>query len=308
MAENGNGSCNCGKTRLTFADVVPGATTARAGKRAGNPYLPEVGTVIEIIPETPTIKTFRVRFDDPEVQENFTFAPGQVGQLGIFGVGEATFAITSKPSEKDFIQFSVMRAGEVTRALHNLSVGDKVGIRAPMGRGFPVEEWKGKNILYVMGGIGSAALKATIEYTLEHRSDYEKITILYGATHPTNFTYWYDVEEWQKRDDLELVLTIDRECEGWQCDVGLVPHVLERMAPSPENTIAITCGPPIMIKFALIAFEKLGFTPEQTYTTLEKRMKCGIGICGRCNVGPKYVCVDGPVFSLAELKELPDEL
>jgi len=311
MAAQGNGSnggIGAAKTRLTRGDVAAGATIARAGKLAGNPYLPEVATVLEIIDETPTIKTFRLRFDDPEVQKNFSFAPGQVGQLGIFGVGEATFAISSKPSEKEFIQFSVMKAGEVTKALHNLSVGDKVGVRAPMGNGFPVEDWKGKRIIYVLGGIGSAALKATIEYTLEHRADYAGITILYGATHPTNFTYWYDVKEWQKRDDIELVLTIDRDCEGWQCDVGLVPSVLERMAPSPENTIAITCGPPIMIKFALISFEKLGFTPEQTYTTLEKRMKCGIGICGRCNVGPKYVCVDGPVFSLAELKELPDEL
>jgi sulfhydrogenase subunit gamma (sulfur reductase) len=296
------------KTRLTAADVKAGAGIPRAGKEAGNPYLPEVATVLEIIEETPTIKTFRMRFDDPEVQKNFTFSPGQVGQLGIFGVGEATFAISSKPSEKEFIQFSVMKAGEVTKALHNLSVGDKVGIRAPMGCGFPLEEWKGKKILYVLGGIGSAALKATIEYTLEHRADYAGVSILYGATHPTNFTYWYDVEEWQKRKDIELTLTIDKECEGWQCDVGLVPHVLERMAPDPKNTIAITCGPPIMIKFALMSFDKLGFTPEQTYTTLEKRMKCGIGICGRCNVGPKYVCVDGPVFSLAELNELPDEL
>jgi len=124
--------------------VVVGASTARAGKKAGNSYLPEVATVIQIIEETPTIKTFRVRFDDPEVQKNFSFAPGQVGQLGIFGVGESTFAISSKPSEKDFIQFSVMKAGEVTKALHNLSVGDKVGVRAPMGCGFPVEAWKGK--------------------------------------------------------------------------------------------------------------------------------------------------------------------
>jgi len=305
MADNGNGA---GKTRLTFDDVERGASTARAGKKAGNSYLPEIATVIEIIEETPTIKTFRMRFDDPEVQKNLSFVPGQVGQLGVFGVGESTFAISSKPSEKEFIQFSVMKAGEVTKALHNLSVGDKVGVRGPMGNGFPVEAWKGKRILYVLGGIGSAALKATMEYTLEHRADYAGVSILYGATHPTNFTYWYDVQEWQKRDDIELVLTIDRECDGWQCDIGMVPTVLERMAPSPENTIAITCGPPIMIKFALISFEKLGFTPEQTYTTLEKRMKCGIGICGRCNVGPKYVCVDGPVFSLAELKELPDEL
>jgi NAD(P)H-flavin reductase len=231
-----------------------------------------------------------------------------VGQFGVFGVGEATFAITSKPSEKEFIQFSVMKAGEVTSAIHNLSEGDKVGIRAPMGCGFPVDAWKGKKILYVMGGIGSAALKATIEYTLEHRADYAGISILYGATAPENFTYQYDIDEWQKRSDIDLTLTIDRECDGWQCDVGLVPHVLERMNPDPDNTVAITCGPPIMIKFALASFKKLGFGDDQTYTTLEKRMKCGIGICGRCNVGPKYVCVDGPVFSLAELGELPDEL
>ena len=296
------------KTRLTAADVKTGATTARAGKLAGNPYLPEVATVADIIQETPVIKTFRLRFDDPEVQKSFSFLPGQVGQLGIFGVGEATFAITSRPSERDFIQFSVMKAGEVTKALHNLSEGDKVGIRAPMGCGFPVEDWKGKKILFVMGGIGSAALKATIEYTLEHRADYAGVSILYGATAPENFTYQYDIDDWQKRKDIDLTLTIDKDCEGWQCDVGLVPTVLEKMAPDPKDTIAILCGPPIMIKFTLMSFEKLGFTPEQTYTTLEKRMKCGIGICGRCNVGPKYVCVDGPVFSMAELNALPDEL
>jgi sulfhydrogenase subunit gamma (sulfur reductase) len=297
-----------GKTRLTAADVVAGASTARAGKLAGNPYLPEIATVVQIIQETPNIKTFRIRFDDPTIQESFSFLPGQVGQLGMFGIGESTFAITSKPSEKDFIQFSVMRAGEVTKGLHNLSEGDKVGIRAPMGCGFPVETWKGKKILFVMGGIGSAALKATIEYTLEHRTDFAGVSILYGATAPQNFTYQEDIKTWQERPDIDLTLTIDRECDGWQCDVGMVPAILEKMNPDPADTIAITCGPPIMIKFALMSFRKLGFTDEQIFTTLEKRMKCGIGICGRCNVGPKYVCVDGPVFSLAELKELPDEL
>jgi len=304
MADNGNGQ---GKTRLTSADVVAGATTARAGKQAGNPYLPEVATIVEIVQETSNIKTFRLRFDDTQVQKDFSFKPGQVGQLGVFGVGESTFAITSRPTD-DFVQFSVMRAGEVTKALHNLSVGDKVGIRAPMGNGFPVEEWKGKKILFVMGGIGSAALKATIEYTLAHLDDYKGISILYGATAPENFTYQYDVDEWQKRDDIDLTLTIDRECDGWQCEVGLVPAILEKMNPDPAETIAVLCGPPIMIRFSLVSFRKLGFTDEQTYTTLEKRMKCGIGICGRCNVGPKYVCVDGPVFTMAELAELPDEL
>jgi len=239
---------------------------------------------------------------------NFSHLPGQVGQLGIFGIGESTFAITSKPGEKDFIQFSVMRAGEVTKALHNLSEGDKVGIRAPMGCAFPVEEWKGKKILFIMGGIGSAALKATIEYTLAHRTDYEDITILYGATAPNMFTYMDDIKVWQERDDINLTLTIDRESDGWQYEVGLVPTVLEKMDPKPDNTIAITCGPPIMIRFVLMSLRKLNYTDEQIYTTLEKRMKCGIGICGRCNLGPKYVCVDGPVFSYAELAELPDEI
>ena len=181
-----------------------------------------------------------------------------MGQFGVFGVGESTFAITSKPSEKEFIQFSVMKAGEVTKAIHNLSEGDKVGIRAPMGCGFPVEAWKGKKILFVMGGIGSAALKATIEYTLEHRADYAGVSILYGATAPQNFTYQYDIDDWQKRNDIDLTLTIDRECDGWQCDVGLVPTVLERMNPDPADTIAITCGPPIMIKFALMSFQQAG--------------------------------------------------
>ncbi len=307
MAEKANGNGQ-EKARLTASDVVAGATTARAGKQAGNPYLPEIATVVQIIQETSNIKTFRLRFDDTAVQESFSFAPGQVGQLGVFGIGESTFAITSRPSEKEFIQFSVMRAGEVTKALHNLSEGDKVGIRAPMGCGFPVQDWKGKRILFVMGGIGSAALKATIEYTLEHREDYQGVSILYGATAPQNFTYQEDIKIWEARPDVDLTQTIDRECDGWQCEVGLVPAILEKMNPDPADSIAVLCGPPIMIKFSLMSFRKLGFTDEQTYTTLEKRMKCGIGICGRCNVGPKYVCVDGPVFTMAELGELPDEL
>jgi sulfhydrogenase subunit gamma (sulfur reductase) len=296
------------KSRLTFADVIPGANQVRAGRLAENPYLPEIATVVDVIKETPNINSFRVRFDDPEVMENFSFEPGQVGQLGIFGIGESTFAINSSPSERAYVQFSVMKTGEVTTALHNLSVGEKVGVRAPMGCGFPVEAWKGKKILYIMGGIGSAALRATIAHTLEHRSDYEDVSILYGARSPEDLTYKYDIEAWEASKDVNAVITVDREFPGWDKKVGFVPAVLEEMNPRPANTIAITCGPPIMIKFVLQSLQKLQFEDEQIYTTLEKRMKCGIGICGRCNVGPKYVCVDGPVFCMAELRELPDEL
>lgn len=296
------------KSRLTFADVEEGATTAQAGKKAGNPYLPEVATVTEIIEETPTIKSFRVVFDDEQVMENFSFAPGQVGQLGVFGVGESTFAINSSPYDKDYLQFSVMKAGEVTTALHDVTVGDKVGVRAPMGCSFPVEEWKGKKILYIMGGIGAAALRATIWYTLANRDDYQDITIIYGARTPQDLTYRYDIEDWQAREDVNSLITVDHEAPEWDGRVGFVPAVLEEEAPSPKDTIAITCGPPIMIKFVLQSLQKLQFEDEQIYTTLEKRMKCGIGICGRCNLGPKYVCVDGPVFTMADLRDLPDEL
>ncbi len=294
--------------RLTFADVELGAAIARAGARAGNPYLPEIASVVEIVQETPNIKSFRVRFDDEAVQAGFSFKPGQVGQLGVLGIGEATFAINSSPSEKEYLQFSVMQAGEVTVGLHCLSQGDKVGIRAPMGRGFPVEDWKGKNLLYIMGGIGSAALRATILHTLEHRSDYGDITILYGARTPVDLTFQYDIADWEARSDIRTVITVDAPFPGWDGRVGFVPTVLEELSPSPANTIAVTCGPPIMIKFVLQVLQRLHFDDEQVFTTLEKRMKCGIGICGRCNLGPKYVCVDGPVFSLAELRELPDEL
>jgi NAD(P)H-flavin reductase len=176
-----------------------------------------------------------------------------------------------------------------------------------MGCGFPVKDWKGKKILFVMGGIGSAALKATIEYTLEHRADYAGVSILYGATAPQNFTYQEDIKTWQERPDIDLTLTIDKECDGWQCDVGLVPHVLERMNPNPADTIAITCGPPIMIKFVLVSLTKLGFALDSVITTLENRMKCGVGKCGRCNVGNQYVCKDGPVFRCSELQALPQE-
>ncbi|NLE74492.1 MAG: hydrogenase [Actinobacteria bacterium] len=296
------------RRRLTFADVELGSSIARAARYAGNPYLPETATVVEIIQETPNIKSFRVRFDDEQVQAGFSFQPGQVGQLGVLGIGEATFAINSSPSEKEYLQFSVMQAGEVTIGLHCLSERDKVGVRAPMGRGFPVEEWKGKNLLYVMGGIGSAALRATILYTLEQRAEYQDITILYGARTPVDLTYQYDIDEWEARSDINTVITVDAPFPGWDGRVGFVPAVLEELAPAPANTVAVTCGPPIMIKFVLQALQKLGFADEQVYTTLEKRMKCGIGICGRCNLGPKYVCVDGPVFSLAELRDLPDEL
>lgn len=276
-----------------------------------NPVLPEMATVMEVVEETSNIKTFRVRFDDEEVMKNFTFEPGQVGQLSIFGVGEATFVINSSPTRMDYLQFSVMLVGEVTARIHQLKAGDSVGIRAPLGNAFPTEEMKGQDVTFIGGGIGMAPLRTLLVYMLDNRDDYGKITLLYGARSPLDLSYQEDIAEWLGRDDIDVVLTVDNPSEEWGKNphekAGLIPNVLKEI--NPANTgYAITCGPPIMIKFTLMALNELGFKDEKILTTLEKRMKCGVGLCGRCNIGDKYVCVDGPVFKYSELQELPNEL
>ncbi|WP_243311468.1 FAD/NAD(P)-binding protein [Fundidesulfovibrio agrisoli] len=273
-----------------------------------NPYLPEIATVLEVIQETPNIKTFRVVLNNKDRMAKFKYEPGQVGQLSVFGVGEATFVINSPPTRMEYLQFSVMLTGEVTSMLHTLSPGDQVGVRAPLGNWFPYESMKGKNIVFVGGGIGMAPLRTLLLFMLDNRKDYKNISLLYGARSPEDMAFKYDLPDWSTRKDMTTVLTIDREAPGWEHKVGLIPNVLLEMNPSPKKTVAITCGPPIMIKFTLQALKKLGFEDDQIVTTLEKRMKCGVGICGRCNIGTKYVCVDGPVFTYAQLKELPNEL
>ena len=269
-----------------------------------NPYVPEISTVNKIIKETPNIISLQIIIDDEKEMKKFKFQPGQVGQISVFGYGEATFVINSSPYKNDFLQFSVMKAGVTTSAIHNISEGEKVGLRAPLGNWFPYKDMEGKNILFVGGGIGLAPLRPLLFYMLEDRSKYNKLTLLYGARTPDDICFKYDIENWEKSKDIEVFLTIDNACYGWDKEVGLCPDVLEKLAPSPDNTIAITCGPPVMIKYTLKVLEKLKFADSTIYTTLERRMKCGIGKCGRCNLGEKFVCVDGPVFSLKELKGL----
>lgn len=272
---------------------------------SGNPYLPRTVRVAEVIPETANIKTLRLIFDDAKEMENFTFEPGQVAQLSVFGAGEATFVINSPPSQKSFLQFSVMRVGELTEALHKLQPGNRIGLRAPLGNSFPYRKWLGKNVLFIGGGIGMAPIRTIMMTLLENRQDYGKISLLYGARSPKDMAYSYELDSWRKDPGLDCVFCIDNPCDTWGDRVGLIPHVLEELKPESENTVAVLCGPPIMIRFTLQSLKKLGFAPENIITTLEMRMKCGIGLCGRCNIGDHYVCVDGPVFSLAELETLP---
>ncbi len=273
-----------------------------------NLYLPEIATIQEVIQETHNIVTFRVTLNNEEAMAKFKFEPGNVGQLSAFGIGESTFVINSPPTRMDYLQFSIMRSGEVTGKLHSLKAGDQIGVRAPLGNHFPYEDMKGKDIVFIGGGIGMAPLRTLLLFMLDNRDDYGKITLLYGARSPLDMAFNYELEDWLDRDDLDTHLTIDAEFDGWEHEVGLIPNVLLDIAPSSENSVAITCGPPIMIKFTLQALEKLGFKDEQIVTTLEKRMKCGVGICGRCNIGTSYVCKDGPVYTGAQLKKLPNEL
>jgi sulfhydrogenase subunit gamma (sulfur reductase) len=274
-----------------------------------NPYQPYIATIEDAWFETVgdrAVKTFKVTLDDPEARENWSHRPGQCAMVGRLGIGESMFCISCSPTEGDFLRFSVMRAGKNTQGLHEQEAGDKITVRGPYGNSFPLEDWKGKHILTIGGGIGQAPLRPIVEYVKANLDQYAGLTMIYGARTSGDLCFRNEFEEMIKRDDISCHLTIDIEEEGWPHNVGFVPSMLMDVNPSPDNTIAITCGPPIMIKFVLENLKKLNFADEQIYTTLENRMKCGFGKCGRCNVGNLYVCKDGPVFSYSILKDVPE--
>ena len=276
-----------------------------------NPYVPQMSVIEKLVDETGgdrAIKTFRTRFTEDELAQGFDFIPGQCAMVTQLGQGECFFAISSSPTRKGYLEFSVMRLGKVTRAMHELELDAKLGVRGPYGNGFPVDEWKGKNILCIGGGIGQAPLRSLIDYVIDNRSDYGQLDVIYGARSTRDLAFKEEMYEMDRREDVNVHLSIDAEEEGWDRFVGFVPTHVAHLSPSPENTIAITCGPPIMIKYVIQELEQLGFTPDQIYTTLEMRMKCGIGKCGRCNIGNVYVCKDGPVFSWEKLKDLKGEV
>ncbi|MFC2014218.1 FAD/NAD(P)-binding protein, partial [Chloroflexota bacterium] len=216
--------------------------------------------------------------------------------------GEAPFCISSSPTRHDHLEAALQAVGKVSKALHRLGVGAEIGFRGPYGNSFPLDFLQGKNLVFVGGGIGLAPLRSLIWNVIDNRDKFKNIDIIYGARTPADLCFTYDLDTWNKDKTIKMVTTIDREHPDWTGKVGLVPKVLEEAAPSAKDSVAIVCGPPIMIRFTFPVLEILGFTPEQMITTLEKRMKCGIGKCGRCNIGNIYVCRDGPVFSYAQIK------
>jgi NAD(P)H-flavin reductase len=268
----------------------------------GNVYLPHIAVIEKVIDEAPGIRAFHFNFKDKKLRQEFTFKSGQFAEYSVFGIGEATFCISSSPTRDDHLEFAVARVGKVTNALHRLGVGAEIGFRGPYGNSFPLDFLKGKNLVFIAGGIGLAPVRSLIWNVLDNRDKYGKIDIIYGARSPDLLCFKYDLEVWQNDQTVNMITTVDRGNGNWTGRVGFVPAVLGEAAPSSENAIAIVCGPPVMIRFTFPVLTKLGFTPEQMVTTLEKRMKCGIGKCGRCNIGNIYVCRDGPVFTYAQIK------
>ena len=268
--------------------------------------IPMLGIVTDVRVDTPDVKTFRVNAIDGG--KCFEHMPGQCAMLSIPGVGEAMFSITSSPTNTEFMEFSIKKCGCVTEWLHQAEVGQQVTIRGPYGNGFPVDTaFKGQNMLFIAGGIGLAPLRSVINYVRHYRDRYGKIDIVYGSRSMNDLVDYKEIiDEWCNDDGINVHLTIDREQEGWDGHVGFVPNYVKELGFDTDKT-AILCGPPIMIKFTLEGLASLGFDKTQVYTTMELRMKCGIGKCGRCNIGSKYVCKDGPVFRMDALSELPDE-
>jgi sulfhydrogenase subunit gamma (sulfur reductase) len=259
----------------------------------GNPMLPYLGKLVEVRDLAADIKLLRVEMMNGGDEAFRTFQPGQFAFVSAFGLGEAPFGIANSCGRSPMVDFAVARLGSVTTGLHELGEGDIVGVRGPLGNWFPMKKFKGKNLIVLGGGIGGAPLRPVIQYVLDHRADFGSLTILWAARHPSLLVFTEEYGEWQSAPNTFLHVTVDNPDEKWDQNVGLITQLLEKVSPSPVNSVSITCGPPIMIHFVTkMLQEKLGFAPKNNFVTLEARMHCGMGKCGRCNLGEKLVCVE----------------
>jgi len=271
-------------------------------------YVPEIATITSIEQMSETEKLFEVKIDCDEVRKEFDFLPGQFVELTVFGLGEAPFSIPSSPNNKDSFQLCIRDAGNVSGALHRMAVGDKIGIRGPFGNGyFPFDRMKGKDVIIVAGGLGLAPVMSLIKTILEDRDSYKRLVIIYGSVDPANILFKEEIESWKKRDDIELSLTVDKPDDSWQDNVGLVTNLIPGVNFG-SDAYAVVCGPPVMYKFVVAEFEKKNIKPENTFLSLERRMECGVGKCNHCHVGNKLSCIDGPVFSLWEIRNLKEAI
>ncbi len=274
-----------------------------------NIYQPDLMEVLQVRQQTADVKSVRLRFRDEDRAKAFSFRVGQFGIFSAFGAGESTFNICSSSDWTDFLEFCFRKTGRVTEAMWNVEEGDTIGFRGPYGNGYPWEKWKGKNLIFIGGGIAMPPIRCAIWYALENRDQFGDVTIVYGARTVGDMVFANELDRWAEFDRVRVVKCVDPggETPDFKGEIGFVPTVVERAQIPAEKSVALVVGPPIMIQFTLPVLAKMGLTDDCIYTSLENRMKCGVGKCGRCNCGPAYVCKEGPVFSLAELKRMPKD-
>ncbi|MFQ5685901.1 MAG: FAD/NAD(P)-binding protein [Candidatus Scalindua sp.] len=268
-------------------------------------FLPEIAEVISTRQLTEMEKYIELKIKETR---EFEFIPGQFIQLSAFGIGEAPISISSSPFNKDTIGLCVRKAGDVTSAIHKLEAGSYIGIRGPLGNGFPVEEMKGKDLLFIAGGLGLAPLRSLINYVLQKRDDFAKITILYGAKNPGEILFTEELELWKTRKDIELDITLDKPDDKWPGKSGVITRLIPPLDLEPTNTYALVVGPPVMYKYVLLELQTKQISEDHIIMSLERRMKCGIGKCGHCQINGVYVCLDGPEFSYHTLKFLSEAI
>lgn len=271
-----------------------------------NPYLPLLATIQNIKRETYDTSTFTVQIDDPQERKAFSHRPGQFLEVSVFGAGEAPFCIASSAHERDTLDITVRRIGRVTKALHEMKVGDQLGLRGPLGNWFPLAELAGKHILFVGGGLGLAPLRPQIHDVYRQRAQFASVTVLVGARTQADLVYRDELEQWQQQEGMTCLLSVDVATDGWAGNVGVVGSLLPQVKWPAKDGVVFVCGPPIMIRFVVRDLEELGFTGDAVFTTLEQHMRCGIGKCNHCMLGDKYVCTDGPVFTYQQLMQIPE--
>jgi NAD(P)H-flavin reductase len=265
--------------------------------------------VMQVRQHTSDVKSVRISFLRERLAETFTFQVGQFGMFSLFGVGESPFNICSCSTWKGFLEFCFRRTGRVTDALWQLEPGDVIGFRGPYGNGYPMRAWEGHDLIFVGGGIAMPPIRCAIWYALENRHRYGRITIVYGARTGNDLVFHDELRAWSEMDGVNVYRCVDPggEVPRWDGEVGFVPDVLRRVQFDARNAVALVIGPPIMIRYSLPVLAERGLSDRRIYTSLENRMKCGVGKCGRCNCGPFYVCKDGPVITMDELKKLPPD-
>jgi len=275
-----------------------------------NIYLPKTAVIDRITDNIQDVKTFYWRFEDPAEQAAFKkFKPGQFAQVSLFGIGEFPLSLPPSPTEEE-VFFTCRTVGTCSSALHKLKAGDKFAVRGPYGNGFQMENYYGKNLVFVAGGIGLIPLRSCIIYALHNRDKFQKIQIYYGSKSPTELMYVDDLKEWTKIPGVECSLTVDRGAAGWDGNVGVVGSLfkLPGVTVPVDNTVAFVCGPPIMFRFVIKDLLDLGFKEKDIWSTMERYMKCGVGKCGHCCIGVAYVCMDGPVFTFEQIKKLGEKI